>query len=330
MEDLHVQVNGRPESSLGRDNALHPVVFTWRLDSGSTVARAVTAAQQRLRNVGAESPRLDAEILLSHVLRVERVALYTHPERALTDAERSEFENLIERRRRHEPVAYLIGSRSFFGLDFAVDSRVLIPRPETELLVEHALSGLGRLASRALDGRENLAHLPHLLRVADVGTGCGTIAVSIAATHPDVHVSAIDISHDALAVARTNVDRHGLAGRVSLLHGDLLKPLTQPVDVITANLPYVHTHEIDRLAPDIAHYEPRLALDGGADGGALIARLLSDAPGHLRPGGLLLLEIGADQGSLVTAEARRWFPHAHISIAHDLAGLDRVVRIQTH
>ena len=219
-------------------------------------------------------------------------------------------------------MAYLVGHKEFYGLDFVVDRRVLIPRPETELLVERAI---------AL-GREVLAASHPSLTIADVGTGCGCIAVALAVHLPQARVFATDRSPQALEVARENVRRHGVEDRVRLLCGDLLTPVPPEVrlDLIVANLPYVSRSELEALPRSVREYEPlETALDGGEDGLALIRRLLGEAPRRLAPGGAVLLEIGATQGPRVAELARRRFPGAEVRVLPDLAGRDRVVEIRT-
>ncbi len=276
---------------------------------------ALAEAATRLRSEGVDTPRLDADLLLAHVLGVNRATLFTWPERPLTPKELTQFRDLVSRRAAREPLAYVVGHREFFGLDFAVDRRVLIPRPETELLVEHAL----RFADRAPSG----------LQVADVGAGSGAIVVALAVHLPRATLYALDESADALDLVAENARRHGVAARVHCLRGDLLEPLTGAVDLITANLPYVRTEEWQALMPEIRDYEPRAALDGGPDGLDLIRRLLSLAVPCLLPGGALLLEIGASQGPAVTALARQHFPRAEVRLHTDYAGLDRLVVVET-
>ena len=280
------------------------------------VGAALRWATARLHAAGVDSPRLDAEILLAHVLTVERAHILAHPERRLRVAESTRYRQLVVRRARREPVAYLVGHQEFYGLDFCVSSAVLIPRPETELLVEAAIA-LGHVSNTQ----------PWI--VADVGTGSGAIAVSLAVNVPHVRVYATDVSAEALAVAEKNCRRHGVSGRVTLLRGHLLTPLPEPVDCIVANLPYVSRAEWESLPTGITAYEPRLALDGGPDGLEYIGELLASAGPYLRPGGAILLEIGAAQGLAVTTLAEEHFPQARVDLLRDYAGLARVVRVQT-
>jgi release factor glutamine methyltransferase len=272
-----------------------------------------------LRNEGVESPRLDAELLLAHLLGVNRAAILAHPDRRLTPKQLTRYRELTARRAGREPLAYIVGHREFYDLDFLVDHRVLIPRPETEVLVEHALQIAGRMASE----RETSPH------IADVGAGSGAIAITLAFHLPGATVYALDDSSGALEVVAENASRHGVAGQVHCLQGDLLAPLPHPVDLITANLPYVTSGEWQALVPEIRDHEPRSALDGGPDGLQFISRLLATVGPHLRPGGALLLEIGASQGATVTALAREHLPQAHAQVHADYAGLNRLVVVET-
>lgn len=310
---IPVGVNGQGDTLGGME---------WRLAGGVTIGRALATARQRLKEAGCETARLDAEVLLAHALAVSRSWLFAHPERILLPEEASTFESLVKRRAQHEPVPYLVGHKAFYGLDFTVDRRVLIPRPETEILVDHALEFLTWRCQEA-DGGEAL------VRIADVGTGCGAIAVTLALKCSSARIYAIDLSADALAVAAQNVWRYGVGEQVTLIEGDLLEPLPEPVDLITANLPYVAEADWASLAPDIVQYEPRLALDGGPDGLSLIGRLLVQAPPLLRPRGAILLEIGRDQGEAVRRMALRQFPQATVIVIRDYADLDRIVYIAT-
>ena len=309
------------------------VQFRWQLDPDTTVGLALVAATRRLKSAGVETPKLDSEVLLALVLGCTRAHLYTHPERLLAQQERERFELLVERRYAHEPVAYLVGEKAFYGLDLAVDPRVLIPRPETELLVDLVLDLVAQADhihahTQAGNGQGPRPATPRVL-IADVGTGSGALGLAVAANSDSTLVYAIDISPGALEVARANAARHHLNERLRFLQGDLLDPLPEPVDVIAANLPYVALDEWSGLASDIVEYEPALALAGGPDGLTLIRRLLEEAPAKLRPGGVVLLEIGATQGSAVAALARRHFPDAFIEVVSDYAYRDRIVRVQT-
>jgi release factor glutamine methyltransferase len=265
------------------------------------------------RSVLADSEPIDASLLLMHVLGVDRAALLTHPDRELTPEQTVTFRALILQRAAGVPVPYLTGTRAFYDLDFAVTPDVLIPRPETEHLVESALQWA--------QGR-------HDVRLVDVGTGSGAIAVTLAVHLPEARVWAVDVSAAALDVARRNAIRHGAAERITFVQGDLLEPLIaadQPVDLIAANLPYIASDELKALP--VAQYEPLLALDGGADGLDYIRRLLVQAPHVLARDGRLLMEIAAGQGARVRELGAAAFPGAYVTLIRDYAGLDRLVSV---
>jgi len=274
----------------------------------------------RERLAGTDEAESAAKILLAHVRGCTLSELFVYPERRLSAVEAAAYRSLVERRSLHEPVAYLVGHRGFLDLDLLVDGRVLIPRPETELLVERALS---------------LACRWDTPRIADVGTGSGAIAIALAAALPQAQVYALDSSPGALEVARQNAARSGVAERVTFLEGDLLSPLPAEqaaVDLIVANLPYVTEDEYAALPSGIRDYEPRDALVAGPDGLAAIRRLLHTARPHLVPDAaraVILLEIGAAQGAAVSALAEAAFPEAHIEVIPDYSGRDRFVQIET-
>lgn len=305
--------------------------FHWQLNQDVTVGRALVAAAQRLSSAGLDTPRLDGEVLLAHVLGWTRARLYAYPERPLTNEERTQFEDLVERRFHHEPVAYLVGKKSFYGLELTVDERVLIPRPETELLVDLALELIaqaGRAQAATVAGNGHGAkRCP--ITVADVGVGSGAISLAIADRAPEVSLYALDISQGALELAQENAWRHGLSEHITFLHSDLLQALPGPVDLIVANLPYVADGEWETLMPDVADFEPSLALAGGEDGLAVIRRLLQQAPTYLRPQGAVLLEIGAAHGVEAAELAVQAFPDALVEVLADYGWRDRIVRVQT-
>jgi release factor glutamine methyltransferase len=284
--------------------------------AASTVRDALQAGAARLGAadsvVGADTPRLDAEVLLRHVLGLSRAALFTHPERRLTADEEAQFWHLVDRRAAGEPVAYLTGRREFMGLELAVTPSVLIPRPETELLVERALAVLQSGSSPL---------------VADVGTGSGAIALSLAHSWPACQVVATDRSAAALAVARVNVARvlGAAAGRVRLVCTSLLAGLRGPFGLIAANLPYIPAAALDRLPLPVRRFEPRPALDGGPDGLDLYRALLADAPRVLASGGTLLMECDPAQAATLMALVRAALPAAAVLVHRDLAGHERVV-----
>ncbi|MBI3764096.1 MAG: peptide chain release factor N(5)-glutamine methyltransferase [Chloroflexi bacterium] len=287
----------------------------------TTVGNALATAARRIPG---ETPRLEAEILLAHILGQSRAWILAHPEVLLKPGKVAEFDSTLSRLADGEPLAYITGYREFFGLDFLVTRDVLVPRPETELLVEYALAAIGerRVAG---DGPPFTLHASRFTTIADIGAGSGCIAVSLAVNLPEASIIATDISSAALAVARANAARHGVAERIDFKQGDLLDPIAGPVDLLCANLPYIDSDELSALT--VARNEPRLALDGGIGGTELVERFLAAAPGSLNPGGMLLLEIGATQAEAVSATARAAFPGATVEIHKDLASLPRLVSI---
>lgn len=304
-------------------------------EPATTVAALVRLATDRLQVPGpggvplSESPRLDAELLLGQALGIDRTGILAHPDTPVGSGAREAFEVALERRVRGEPVAYIRGFREFHGLVFATDSRALIPRPETELLVDAALEEIARRLAGAPRAPGSAA-----LRVADIGTGTGAIAIALVAAlrrrrmADDVLVIAVDSSEDALQLARENAVGHGVADRLVFVAADLLPHhVDPPYALICANLPYVPTAELEVLAPELA-FEPRAALDGGADGLDIIRRLLGRLPEVLAPDGVALLEIGADQEQGIGASVRDLLPGWRCAIAPDLAGRARLARVE--
>lgn len=280
-----------------------PAQETW------TIRRVLEWTRGHFEKQKVDDARLTSEILLSHVLATPRVKLYMDLDRPLTKDELTTYRGLIQRRLGGEPTQYLVGTREFYGRKFAVDARVLIPRGETELLVEAVLHDVKKDAPS---------------RVLDLCTGSGCIAVSIAAERPQASVWASDLSPAALEVARTNAATHAVDGRVTFFEGDLFKavPAGATFDVIVSNPPYVKSGEIAGLQREVQK-EPRTALDGGADGLQIIDRLLADAKGFLKPGGLLALEIGEDQGEALKERMTR-AGYREVRIDKDLARHDRL------
>jgi release factor glutamine methyltransferase len=255
-----------------------------------------------------------AQALLAHVIGRGRVWLLAHREEPLPPEDAQHFADLIARAAQGEPLAHLVGEREFYGLPFCVTPDVLIPRPETESLVDVVLDW----------AKEKGIAAP---RLVDVGTGSGAIAITLALKLPAARVSAVEISWAALSIARQNAIRHGVANRVGFVLGDLLDPVTGPFDVIAANLPYINAEELSAL--EVGRWEPRVALNGGEDGLHLIRRMLEQVPGRLAPGGLIVLEMGYDQGDRVVDLCRCAFPGARVEKLADLAGLDRIVKVET-
>ena len=276
-------------------------------------------------DAGVETPRLDAELLLAAAVGVDRTAVVAHPDAPVgADAERT-FLDWVERRAGGEPVAYLRGIREFHGIALTVDPRALIPRPETEAIVDLGLAEI----MAGLTGQPSSAGVG--VRVLDVGTGSGAIAIALAVAlrgrrvpPEDVALTAVDISADALDLARENAVGHGVGDRVRFIEADLVPAGgSEPWDVILANLPYVATDALMR-APAPTSFEPVLALDGGPDGLVVIDRLLDRLPDVLAPGGVAMLEIGADQGEAIARHVAARLPDWGCRVEPDLAGLPRV------
>ena len=272
---------------------------------------------------GSSTPRLDAEVLLAAVLNTQRIRLHMYPDKPVPAWEGSLYWERIQRRCQGEPVAYLTGVQEFMGLTFQVTPAVLIPRPETEHLVEAVLNHVSQQ-------NDSWWEQPRL--VVDVGTGSGCIAISLARAEPGLRVQAIDLSEDALAVARKNVRTFGLEERIEVIRGDLLKPLKEKMTVcclpkpcvIVSNPPYISAEDMDRLPDSVADYEPRAALNGGSDGLDFYRSLSVEAAQCLEPGGLLALEIGYDQGNTVSRLLEK-AGFQQVTCMADLAGKARVV-----
>jgi len=277
-----------------------------------TVRRILTWTTQHFSDRGCDTPRLDAEILLAHVLSCPRIQLYVQYDRPLSDEERARLRELVKRRAAKEPVAYLVGKREFFGLEFRVTPDVLIPRPDTETLVMALLDHL----------RDSTA-----AEIVELGVGSGAISVAAAVQQSGLSIHAVDISPAALKIARENAERHEVASRITFYEGDLLAPLSHDlrVDAVISNPPYVQTAELDRLDLDVKDHEPRLALDGGADGLEFARRIASDASDFLKPGGLLLMELGPDNIGNAQEYLTTLNKYQQIQILKDTAGHERVL-----
>jgi len=276
-----------------------------------TLAEALKWAASYLKEHRIEDPQLEAEILLAHALGLKRTSLITERQIKIETKDFLFYKDLIERRARHEPTAYITGVQPFMSLDFFVDRSVLIPRPETELLVETALR------STIHDARPT---------IADIGTGSGVIAVSLAKYMPNIKVIGIDSSPDAIKVAQNNAEHHKVIDCCRFIQGNLLEPLTEPVNVIISNPPYIPSADIDNLQPEVRDWEPRGALDGGPDGLNLIRKLISESPKYLKENGYLIFEFGLNQADWILKSAKPHF--TNIKFIKDYSGIDRIFSAQ--
>mgnify|MGYP001180009206 CR=1 FL=1 len=277
-----------------------------------TIRASWLQARKLLKASGISDDAIEAEVLLRHAASINRVEFFASLDSSIPVHTNLLLDKLVKRRSDREPLAYIVGSREFYGLNFSVDSRVLIPRQETELLVEEVLDFV---EYRCLE----------TVTVADVGTGSGAIAISIAKRLHQANVFATDISLEALEVANLNRHKHGVSSRVDLLQGHLLKPLQQSVDVIVSNPPYIPSCLIERLDLEIRK-EPRESLDGGPAGTRIISELVETAPRLLREGGMMVIEIDPTQSESTIDLLKRCFPVAKVSVVKDLHGLHRAVK----
>lgn len=278
-----------------------------------TIGQLIENSAKAFESRDLATPRLDAEVLLASYLRKDRTWLYTHPERDMNAAEVEGFSRWMARRLRGEPVAYIVGHKEFWSLDFAVDPRVLIPRPDTEVLVEEVLAVLD----------SDRVSRPEIL---DLGTGSGAIAVALAHERSDARITATDISREALAVALENAGRHGVASRITFLEGNLFEPVTGNFDVIVSNPPYIDAGDYDRLSVEVRSFEPREALLAGEGGLDRYAAIVPQAAFRLKPGGWLLLEIGDGQKDELDRLLRKSGAYQSPAFRKDYAGRWRVVK----
>lgn len=277
------------------------------------VVELIAQGAKRLSEAGCLDVWLESVLILSHTLGKNKEWVLAHPEAQVVQEEEHLFFSLLERRAKREPLPYILGQVEFYGITLKIDRRALIPRPETELLVEKALDWARSLPS---------------LTVADVGTGSGAVAIALALHLGEKGlVYGLDSSPQALELAQENAALNRVEKRIVFLLSDLLSALEKPVDLIVANLPYVPSAQLEKLAPEL-QWEPREALDGGPDGLESIRKLLSQAPSYLKRGGAILLEVGPGQARKVKALARKAFPHARISSFPDLRGIMRVVMVE--
>lgn len=279
-----------------------------------TLGRLLTWTTNFLKDKQADSPRLDAEVLLAHVLNTQRIQLYTRFDEIASDEVRNRYKQLVKQRVEGCPVAYLVGFKEFYNLRFTVTPAVLIPRPETELLVLEAIRITKPMTAP---------------KIVDVGTGTGAIAITLAKHLPHASVTAIDVSPEALDIARKNAEQLGVSSRIRFVQGDLLAPVAnEKFDLVVSNPPYIASEVMAELPVTVKNFEPKLALDGGPAGTAVIERLAKSARGVLNPGGYLLLEIGADQGkSVPTLLAACDGYYGTVTVLTDHAGLPRVVKV---
>jgi release factor glutamine methyltransferase len=282
-----------------------------------TVRRIIDWTTAHLKKHGSDTPRLDAEILLAHARGCRRIEIYTRFDEVLSERERSAMRDLVRRRAQSEPVAYLVGHREFFSLDFQVTPAVLIPRPDTETLVVELLDVAKPLSAP---------------RILDVGTGSGCIAIAAAVNHPTAQITATDANDAALAVARENARQHRVVERIAFRSGDVFAPVEQdePFYIVVSNPPYIAEHEKETLQNDVRKYEPHEALISGPSGLEVLFRLIDEAPRHLAPAGTLMLEISPEQSKAVAGRMDSSGRFEDIRVVKDLPGLARVVRGRLH
>ena len=285
--------------------------------SGTTASTAIQSTRLALRKAGIDEAPLEAEVLVRHVTGIDRAALYADPDRTITDAESRQLAALLARRLQREPLPYIMGHWEFYGLDYIVNNSVLIPRPETETLVEEALITALPMAQ----GNQPIT-------IVDVGTGSGCVALTLAKHLPQASVVATDVSPDALAVARQNIERHNGQSQVRLVECDLISGVEGPIDIIVSNPPYIPDGDIPTLQPEVANYEPRVALGGGDDGLSIIRRLLDHSSKLLSPNGAVILEFNPPQADALVSMALSIWPNAKPRVVKDLAGLDRVLVVE--
>ena len=282
-----------------------------------TLAQAIRKAAQTLSEQGIDHARLDAELLLSHRLHRDRVWIITHIHDALGEKDLKAFEDLVERRAKREPLQHIRGTQEFWGLDFMVTPDVLIPRPETELVVESAI----KIAQQMQSG----------VTFLDLCTGSGCIAICLAHDCPSARVLATDASSKALVVARENAGRNSVADRITFLHGDLFEPLESldihgQIDIIVTNPPYIPSGDLSMLQPEVRDFEPEMALIAGPVGTEIASTIIGQAPAFLKQGGALIMEMGMGQADALAAMVRADARYASLEILKDLAGIERVIK----
>lgn len=268
---------------------------------------------ERLTKAGVNSPRLEAEILLAKAIRSRRLDVYLEPDRVVNLQELCDQQNFVRRRMAREPISYIVGRREFWSLDFKVSSEVLVPRPETEVLLEQLVA----------------AHNDHVgngpVHILDIGTGSGNIAVVAAKEIPDCKVTAVDISPPALAIAVENSRIHNVAEQIQFIHSNLFENVTGQFDYILSNPPYIPLRDLEMLMPDVRDYEPRTALNGGQDGLDYYKRIIPTAWDHLKDNGILIMEIGMDQAMDIRYLIETFGKYEEPRIVRDYSGRDRVL-----
>jgi release factor glutamine methyltransferase len=279
----------------------------------TTIAEILREASLALEAAGSPTSRLDAEVLLEYCLKVDRLHFYTHPEQALNSEAAEDYAKKIDRRKKGEPIAYIIGVKEFWSLPFQVGPSVLIPRPETEVLVEEALMVMRQRRPRGW-------------RVLEIGTGSGAVAVALASERTDIRVTATDLSGGALAVAKCNAERNGVGDRVLFLQGDLFEPVTGRYDVILSNPPYISSRDFELLPLGIRDYEPPDALLAGPEGIEFHRRLIFQGASFLKRGGWLLMEMGEEQGPGIERCFDAQGGYETAEVRSDYGGAERVVK----
>ncbi len=281
-----------------------------------TILKLIKWTADYLSKKGIDTARLDAELMLAYLLKTDRTRLYMNFDQPLNKDELTNFKKLLERRAKHEPLQYITGHQEFWSLPFKVSPNVLIPRPETELLIEEGL-------------KEMQKNFPkdNQIKILDVGTGSGAIAAALASEIKGAVVTGVDISHEAANIARENMEANGLSSSVSILEGDLFKPVgDKSFHLIVSNPPYIPHGDMDSLQPEVAEFEPLSALEGGDDGLDYYRRIIPESPKHLTPGGWLMLEHGKGQSGDIISIFKETAAFTDIESINDLAGIDRVVK----
>lgn len=285
-----------------------------------TVERIIQWSTEYLVKKGIDTPRLDSEVLLAHVLNINRTNLFLDPQRSLSSHQLQSFKRLIERRSLREPLSYITGFKEFWSLNFKVNRHVLIPRPETEILVQKSLEIL----------KERYSNHTGLVYVNDIGTGCGNIAISLSKERENLYIAATDRSEETLSIASENARLNNCGKQICFQKTDLFGKLkigseNNKFDLIISNPPYIPTDEIETLAPEIKDYEPRIALDGGPDGLNFYKKIITEVPNHLIKGGFIILEIGYNQGKAIGEIFSEQGVFSEIEISKDYSGKNRVI-----